>query len=50
MGCTPVLCACFSSGMMGGASDPFRMFEDASDPFLFAGPSLFMAAAQPHSV
>jgi len=41
-------------GLRGGlfARDPFGfdMFGDMSDPFSFAGPSLFVTSAQPHTV
>jgi len=44
----------FLLGMMGGmfGRDPFGfdMFGDAADPFSLAGPSLFAASAQPHTV
>jgi len=37
-------------GFFGGDPFGFDMFDDMSDPFSLAGPSLFVTSTQPHSV
>lgn len=37
-------------GLFGGDPFGFDMFDDVSDPFSLAGPSLFVTSTQPHSV